>query len=149
VDDGRGPVGVDGGDGVLLVDVRTVLARVVQEELVELGAHDLVGVRAPAGVLAEEEAPRLALPAPEKRAAGLSEEPVTLDGGRRADGVEDRERRREERLADVVAREALALEEDDAMAGVGEDSGADGAGGAAADDGDVGGCRRWRQCEGL
>ena len=62
----------------------------VTEELVELGANHLIPVWPPARVLAEEEAPRLRLPAPLEGAAGLSEEAVPLDRVRGADRVEDR-----------------------------------------------------------
>ena len=113
-------------------------ARVLEQELVELGAHDLVGVRPPARVLAEPEAPWRALAAPEEGAARLLEEAVALDGGGGAHGVEDGEGCREERLTDVVAGEALALEHQHAVAGVGEQGRRDRARGPAADDQHVG-----------
>jgi hypothetical protein len=138
---GRRAARVDAGDRVLLVHLDAVVARVVQQELVELGADDLVAVRPPARVLAEEEAPRLGLASPLERAAGLPEEAVALDRVRCADRVEDRQRRGQQRLADVVAREALALEHDRADAGVREHGRGDGARRPAADHEHVGGER--------
>src|SRR4029079_11301355 len=92
---------VDTRHRVFLVHLGAVIARVVQQKLIELGAYDLVAVRAPAWILAEEEAPRLRLAAPLERAAGLAEEAVPFDRVGRADRVEDRHRRGEQRLADV------------------------------------------------
>src|SRR5262249_46172933 len=94
VDDRRRVAGVDARDRVLLVHLDAVVARVVEQELVELGADDLIAVRTAARIFAEEEAPRLGLTAPLERAAGLPEEPVLVDRIRRADRVEDRQRRR-------------------------------------------------------
>ena len=139
VDDGLPAVGLDCRHRVLLAHPRAVGARVLEQELIELGAHHLIGVGPPARVLAEPEAPRLALAAPLEGAARLVEEAVALDGGRGADGVEDGERRREERLTDVVTREALALEHQHAAAPVGEQRRRDGARGPAADHQHVGG----------
>src|SRR5882724_13083471 len=62
-------VGLDLRHRVLLAHLRAVGARVLEQELVELGAHHLIGVRPPARVLAEPEAPWRALAAPEEGAA--------------------------------------------------------------------------------
>src|SRR5262249_50649001 len=79
---GRGAAGVHLLDRVLLVHLRAAVARVLQEQLVELGTDDLVGVGPAAWILAKPEAPRLALPSPLERAAGLAEEAVRLDAAR-------------------------------------------------------------------
>src|SRR5439155_12386766 len=107
---------VDVQHGVLLADVHPVPARVVEQQLVELRADHLEGVRPAARIFAEREAPRLWLPPPEESPPRLAEETVPLDRRRGADRIEDRQSGRQQRLADVVARVPLALEDNDPVA---------------------------------
>ena len=87
---------LDRDDRVLLAYLGAMGTRVVEKDLVELGADHLEGIRAAARVLPEPEAPRLALTSPLERAPRLAQEAVALDRRRRADRVEDGKSRREE-----------------------------------------------------
>ena len=69
----------------------------------------------------------------------LGEEAGVADTVVCAELFEDGDAGGEQRFADVVAGETLALEQHDAEALAGEHGGGGGAAGAAADDGDVGG----------
>ena len=91
--------------------------RVPQQDVIELRTQHVVRVRPAARVLAEEEAPRRALLAPHEGAAGLADEARRLDGRRHAERIEDRQGRRQQRLADVVARKVILLEQQDPDAG--------------------------------
>jgi hypothetical protein len=98
---------------VLLAHVDAERPRAVQEDLVELRPLDLEGVAE--GVvrpLAEAEGPGLRIGAPAEGAAVLARETLALelveDPEQPADPVHGRG---EERLADLVAREGLAFEE--------------------------------------
>ena len=145
--DRRRATGVDVQHGVLLADVHPVPARVVEQQPVELRADHLEGVRPAARIFAEPEAPRLWLSSPEKCTSRLAEEAVLLDCRRGADRIEDRQGGRQQRFADVVAREPLALEEDDPVARVGEHRRRHGSRGASADDCHVGrrrGAYHWK-----
>ena len=121
-------------DGRRLAHVHAELRRVLEQDRVELGARDLVGVARPGLALEEVERvlePRLLVV---ERGAVLHLEPPL--GERRVDAqpIEDRECGRQQRLADVEPREGLALEQEHAAAGLREEGRGRGAGGPAADD---------------
>ena len=130
---------LDGGDAVALADFDAVGSSVVEQDVVEGGAPDLEGVGILDAGLAEVPAPRLGVAAPDHGGTVLGEEAGGLDGIHRAQLFEDGHGGGQQGLADVVAGEALALQQDDAPALTGQHGGGGAASGAAADDGHV--CR--------
>src|SRR5262249_61538856 len=80
----------------------------------------------------------IALTPPLEGPTRLAQEAVGFALRGDADRVEDRQRRRQQRLADVVAREALALEQRHGYAGVGEERGRHRSGRPTADHDDIG-----------
>jgi hypothetical protein len=128
---------LDGAHRVGLAHLDAELRRVAEQDVVELRAQHVKRRRPAAWIVAEEEAPRLGVRAPDERATGLADEPRLLDGRRDAERVEDRQGRGKERLPDVVAREPLLLEEDDAATRLGQKSGGRRPRRTAADDGDI------------
>ena len=100
----------DAGYGVPLADVDAVGAGVVEKDAVEEGAGDLVGVRVGAAGLAEVPGPGGFFAAPDHGCAVLGEESGVSDAVVGAELFEDGDAGREQRFADVVAGESLALE---------------------------------------
>ena len=120
--------------GHALVHIRASRPAVIEKNLVETSAPDLIGVgKAPVG-LAETPTPWLAVAAPAHGGAGLLHE--ALGGHRRqhAGLFEDGQRGRQQRFAHVGAGKALALEQHRAQASVGKQRGRRAAGRAATDD---------------
>jgi glycine/D-amino acid oxidase-like deaminating enzyme len=107
---------------------------VTQQQVVELRPHDVKGVRPPARIVGEGEAPRLGVRAPDERSARLAHEARRLDRRHDAQPLEDRHGRRQQRFADVIARKPLALEERHAQPAAGEKPRRDTARRPAADD---------------
>src|SRR5207253_9473318 len=118
-------VGVE-GDGLhqgRLVDVHAELPSVLEQDRVEVRARNLIRVARP-GLVAEEIEGVLepGLLIVESRAV-LQLEPALGDHLVDAQSVQDRKRRGEQGLADVEARERLALDEEHATAGLREEAG--------------------------
>ncbi len=123
-------------DGGVLDDVDTELAGPVQDHRVHVGAAGVERVRVGAA-LDEREVPRHLLVAPDQRPAVLA---LEAPGVHPLDDAQLLHRAHEggdQRLADVVAREALLVEDHHAVAALGEQSRRGGPGGTAADDDDV------------
>ncbi len=123
-------------DRRLLPDVGAALRRVLEQQVVEVRALDLVRHRVPVveGVL-EDDGPRPALlehVVPEERPVLLLK-PRLPDLLEDAQPLEDRQAVGQERLADVEAGEPLLLQHDDAPARAREERRDGGAGGPAAD----------------
>ncbi len=104
----------------------------LEQDVVELGPDDLPAVVSLAAHLAECQLPLLASPF-EVRAV-LAPEAVLLDLLARAEQVEDRQHGGQDRLTDVVAREAVTLEQGHAPPLPRQQGGGSRAGGSAADD---------------
>ena len=99
-----------------LVHLDAVLARVVEHHLVELAAHDLPGLRALVRLVVPEVERRRQLAARvDELHAVLLDEVALLHLVQHAEPLEHPVGLGDQRLADVEAREALALEERDAL----------------------------------
>ena len=85
--------------------------RVAQQNVIELRAQHMVGMRSAAGIFAKEETPRLGVRTPYERAPRFAHEAGPFDRRHRTEGLENGQGRREQRLPDVIAREALLLEQ--------------------------------------
>ena len=120
------------------VDVDAVLAGVVEHHLVELAAHDLPGLRALVRLVVPEVERRgqLAVRVDELHAV-LLDEVALLHLRQHVQPLEHPVGLRNQRFADVKARETLALEELDAIAALGDQRGHRRSGRTAADDDDV------------
>jgi hypothetical protein len=101
-----------------LDDLDALRPGVVQQQPVEVAAVHLPGIDLRAEVAGPVHAPILG--APPEQAAPLDLEAVTGDRGSGPGQFQYRTARRSERLADVIAREGLALEETDPQARPGE-----------------------------
>ena len=125
-----------------LVRLDAVLARVVEHHLVELAAHHLPGLRALVRlVVPEVEGRRQLAVRVDELDAVLLDEVALLHLRQHVEPLQHPVGLRDQRLADVEAREALALEELDRVALLGDQRGRGGPGGSAADHHDVGICR--------
>ena len=115
-----------------------VLARVLEQHLVELAAHDLPGLRALVRlVVPEVERRRLLAARVDELHAELLDEVALLHLLEHAEPLEHPVGLGNQRFADVEAREHLALEELDLQPLLGEQRGNGGPSGSAADDDDV------------
>src|SRR5262249_37358444 len=104
-------VDVDAAHGDALVHLGSRGACVVQQDLVEARALDLVRVVRLAPLLVERDPPlALSLGAPDEGATPLDHESGALDLIAYAEGVQNTEAPGNQRLADVVTRELLLLE---------------------------------------
>ena len=128
-----------------LAGVDAVLARVLEQHLVELAALDLPRLRALVRLVVPEVERRrqLAVGADELHAA-LLDEVAALHLVQHVEPLQHPVGLGDERLADVEAREGLALEQLDAAPVLGEQRRDGGTGRSAADDDDVG--RRGGHC---
>jgi hypothetical protein len=160
---GAGPHALHGAGGVdeqilhlgLLVDGGALGAGAVEQHLVKLVAGDLPGGGGRVlGVLEEvERGGDLAVAADELDAVFLHEG-AAVEFVENPETFEDEVAKRHQRLADVVAREFLLLEDEHVAAVLRQEGAGGGAGGAAADDDDIvgggeaghgrAGERRWR-----
>ena len=123
-------------DRGVLVHVDADLAGVVEQDLVELGAHHLPGVGPVLAQFAEDDLPLVR--APEEVRAALGLEAVLLDLLPHPELFEDRAAGREDRLADVVARKAVPFQEGHTEPLLGEQARRRGSGGPTPDDQDLG-----------
>ena len=134
----RAAVVLDRLDAMRLAHVGAERGGVLQQQVIELRAHHVKRVRPPARIVAEEEAPRLARCEPQTNVPpGLRMKPAASIAGMTPSASRIGMRRRQQRLADVVARKALPLEQHDPQPGLREKPRRDTAGRAAADDDDV------------
>ena len=124
-----------------LSHVNAVGGSVVEQDAIEFGADDLVGVRVLPARLLEAPVPPRVIDAPDHRCAPLLEEAGVGYGLSDTELLEDWHGGGQQRLADVVAREALAFEEQHLAALLREHRGDRRAAGPAADDGDLHGGR--------
>ena len=123
---------------VSLSDFDAMAPAVVQQDLVELGTPHLVRVGILAAGFPEIPAPRLRVLAPNHGGSPLGQEPGAFNGGKRAQLLQHGDAGRQERFADVVARETLPFEKQDRYTLPGQHGGRSAACRATANDYDVG-----------
>ena len=111
-------------DLVLFAYVDAVFGGVLEQDVIELGADNLEGGGALAGVVGEVPAPGVGILAPDECGAVLDHETGGLDRGHDSDLFEDGNAGRQEGFADVFAGEFGALQQGDPVALVGEQRGA-------------------------
>src|SRR5262245_42645262 len=121
------------------MDLDVVGAGVVEQELVELLAVYLPGLGTFVWVVIEEieRLGQLAVVVDELHAVFLDKS-APFHPGKQVEPLQDPVGLRDQRLADVEAREALALEEEDAVTVLGDQRGHSRTGGPAADDYHIG-----------
>ena len=105
---------------VFFAHVDAVFGRVVEQDVIELGADDLERGRALAGIVGEVPAPGLRVLAPDEGRAVLDDEASRLDRRHHADLLEHGNAGRQQRLADVFSRELRTFQQDNLVALIGQ-----------------------------
>ena len=104
---------------MFLADVDAVLGGVPEQDVIELGADDLERGGALTGIIGEVPAPGFGGFAPDEGGTALDDESGRFDCGQRADLLQDGNAGGQQGLADVLAGESGALQQDDGVALVG------------------------------